>query len=166
MHIPTLTATAITLLLALNTATQLVEAKVDSLTWDQAYSKAKGLVDKMSLEQKIAITNGAGWTKTPCVGNTNAITNPDFPSLCLQDSPLGIRFAHNVTSGVAGVNAAASFDKEAILARGVYLGKENRAKGIHVTLGPAMNFVSELKIKKLSVLVYLYHYLKKLDARS
>lgn len=141
MHIPSLSTTAITLLLAANAITNLVEAKVDLLTWEVAYTKAKALVGKMSLEQKVSIATGSGWGNGLCVGNTYAVANPDFPSLCLQDAPLGIRTANNVTAGVAGVNAAASFDKTQIYNRGVYMGQEFRGKGIHVQLGPAMNMM-------------------------
>jgi beta-glucosidase len=141
MHLPSLSTTAIALLLAAKAANNLVEAKVDVLSWDQAYQKAEQLVDKMSLEQRVNITTGVGWMNGPCVGNTYGTEDPYFPSLCLQDAPLGIRFANNVTSGVSGINAAASFDKKAIYARGSYMGKEFRGKGIHVQLGPAMNFM-------------------------
>ncbi|KAG1440551.1 hypothetical protein G6F56_011871 [Rhizopus delemar] len=141
MYIPSLSAVAVTVLLAASTAVQAAEAKINLLSWDEAYDKAKVLVDQMSLEQKVNITTGVGWMNGPCVGNTYEITKPDFPSLCLQDAPLGIRFANNVTSGVSGINAAASFDRKAIHDRGVYMGKEFRGKGIHVQLGPAMNFM-------------------------
>ena len=140
MQLPSLSTTAITLLVAVNAAS-MVQAKVNVLSWDDAYKKAKVLVDQMSIEQKVNITTGVGWENGRCVGNTYAISNPDFPGLCLQDAPLGMRFADNVTSGVAGVNAAASFDKDAILARGQYMGQEFYGKGIHVQLGPGMNFM-------------------------
>ncbi|KAG2233832.1 glycoside hydrolase superfamily [Thamnidium elegans] len=143
MHLPSLSTTAITLLFAANAATTLVEAKVKPLSWDAAYNKAEALVSQMSLEQKVAITTGSGWMKGACVGNTYGTTNPDFPSLCLQDAPLGIRFASNVTSGVSGINAAASFDRKAIRERAEYMGKEFKGKGVHVQLGPAMNFMRD-----------------------
>lgn len=143
MHIPPLSKVAITLLLTANSLSRIVEANVNVLSWDQAYDKAKELVNKMSLDQKVSITTGSGWEKGRCVGNTFATTDPYFPSLCLQDSPLGIRMADNITSGVSGINAAASFDKKQIRARGVYMGQENRGKGVNVQLGPAMNFVSK-----------------------
>lgn len=119
----------------------LVEAKVNVLSWDAAYSKAEILVGKMSLEQKVAITTGVGWMNGLCVGNTYGTTDPYFPSLCLEDAPLGMRFANNVTSGVAGVNAAATFDRVAMKALGVYMGQEFYGKGVHIQLGPAMNFM-------------------------
>ena len=96
----------------------------EPLTWDAAYQKANELVGQMSLEQKVNITTGTKWRRTKCVGNTYAITEPDFPSLCLQDGPLGIRFADNITAGVAGITAASSWDKAAIRDRGRYMGRE------------------------------------------
>ncbi|KAI7873124.1 glycoside hydrolase superfamily [Mucor mucedo] len=95
----------------------------------------------MTLEQKVNITTGVGWQSGPCVGNSGRTTGPDFPELCLQDSPLGMRFTDGVSSGVAGINAAASFDREAIRKRGEYMGQEFRAKGAHVQLGPSMNML-------------------------
>ena len=111
------------------------------LTWDEAYDKAYALVHQMSLEQKVGLATGMGWEKTLCVGNTYASENPDFPSLCLQDSPMGIRFGNNVTAGVSGITAAASFDKTAIRQRGEYMGREFRAKGVHYQLGPSIDIM-------------------------
>ncbi|KAI8138617.1 glycoside hydrolase superfamily [Fennellomyces sp. T-0311] len=112
------------------------------LSWDEAYAKAEALVSQMSLEQKVNITTGTKWRRTKCVGNTYAVEGgPEFPSLCLQDGPLGIRFADNVTAGVAGITAASSWDKKAIRDRGMYMGKEFRNKGIHVQLGPSVDLL-------------------------
>lgn len=60
MHLPSLSSTALALLVAANAAT-LTQAKVNVLSWDVAYDKAKSLVDQMSLEQKVNITTGVGW---------------------------------------------------------------------------------------------------------
>ncbi|KAI9030703.1 glycoside hydrolase superfamily [Phycomyces nitens] len=110
-------------------------------SWDLAYEKAEGLIGQMTLAQKVNITTGVGWMGGPCVGNSGMTTNPDFPGLCLQDSPLGVRFSGLVSSGVAGINAAASFDREAIRNRGQYMGREFRDKGVNVQLGPSMNMM-------------------------
>jgi beta-glucosidase len=114
---------------------------INVLSWDEAYEKARTLVQAMSLEQKVNITTGVGWMTGACVGNSGRTTNPDFPELCLQDAPLGMRFTDGISSGVAGVNAAASFDREAIRKRGEYMGAEFRAKGAHAQLGPSMNMM-------------------------
>ncbi|KAI9365584.1 glycoside hydrolase superfamily [Pilaira anomala] len=118
-----------------------IQANVNTLTWDEAYAKAKRVVNQMNLEQKIITVSGIGYENGLCAGNTNATIDPDYPSFCLQDSPIGVRFADDVTAGVAGINAAASFDRDAIRKRGEYLGKEFRGKGVHVQLGPALNFL-------------------------
>lgn len=112
MHLQTLSSSALTLLLAFNAATSLVDAKINVLSWEDAYEKAGSLVSQMSTEQKVSIATGIQWQRGLCMGNTYGTEEPYFPSLCLQDSPLGIRHAANVTSGVAGINAAASWDKK------------------------------------------------------
>jgi beta-glucosidase len=62
----------------------------------------------------------------------------DFPSLCLQDGPLGLRYAHNITAFPAGITIGATWNRELMQARGFALGKEARLKGVNVILGPAM----------------------------
>lgn len=113
---------------------------IQILSWDEAYAKAAKLVSKMTLEQKVNITTGVGWMGGRCIGNTGSAL-PYFPELCLQDSPLGVRLVDGVSSGVAGINAAASFDKQAIRRRGEYIGEESRALGIHALLGPGVNMM-------------------------
>lgn len=108
---------------------------VDVLSWDDAYTKARALVDQMTLDQKAGMVTGMGWSTSNCVGNTYPIQDPYFPSLCLQDGPLGIRFSDNTTAGVAGITAAASFDKDLIYKRGRYMGEESYGKGVNFQLG-------------------------------
>lgn len=102
MYLPSLTTTALVLLAAVSSVSQARPASkyTDPISWDAAYKKAEALVNKMSLDQKVGLATGMGWEKTNCVGNTYASTDPDFPSLCLEDSPLGIRFGNNVSAGL------------------------------------------------------------------
>lgn len=65
-------------------------------------------------------------------------SNAGFPPLCLQDGPLGIRFAPNATAFPAGLTAAASFNRTLFRLRGTLHGLEARLKGVNVILGPAM----------------------------
>lgn len=74
----------------------------------------------------------------PCVGNTGPVPRLGFPSLCLQDGPLGVRFADKITSWPAGITTGGTWDKKLFLARGVGMGAEFRGKGAHIMLGPAM----------------------------
>lgn len=43
------------------------------------------------------LRTGTGWNMGPCVGNTGSVPGK-FPSLCLQDGPLGVRYADLITA--------------------------------------------------------------------
>jgi len=60
--------------------------------WAPAYAKAATALAKLTNANKVALATGIGWEKGPCVGNTGAVPIIGFPSLCLQDSPLGYVF--------------------------------------------------------------------------
>lgn len=81
-----------------------------------------------------------------------------FPSLCLQDGPLGIRFADHSTAFPAGVTVGATWNRDLMSVssraqityrshshdlfvryqRGRLHGREARMKGVNVLLGPSM----------------------------
>ena len=73
-----------------------------------------------------------------CVGNTGPANSVGFPALCLQDGPLGIRFADRITAFPAGITTGATWNRELMRQRGAAHGREARLKGVHVLLGPAM----------------------------
>jgi beta-glucosidase len=106
--------------------------------WADSYRKAAKLVSQMTLVEKVNITTGVGWMMGLCVGNTGPVPRLGFPSLCLQDGPLGIRFADNITAFPAGITVGATWNRELAFQRGKALGIEARLKGINVILGPAM----------------------------
>lgn len=106
--------------------------------WSAAYEKASRLVSKMSLTEKVNITTGTGWRMGPCVGNTGSAEAAGFPGLCLQDGPMGVRFADSVTVFPAGVTVAGTWDRSLIQRRGEALGREMRGKGVNVMLGPSV----------------------------
>jgi beta-glucosidase len=56
--------------------------------------------------------------------------------MCLQDSPLGIRFADLVSAFSSGVNVAATWDRGLAYAQGAAMGYEHRNKGVDFQLGP------------------------------
>ncbi|KIW00713.1 uncharacterized protein PV09_07698 [Verruconis gallopava] len=106
--------------------------------WEQSYKKAAELVREMDVVEKVNITTGTGWMMGMCVGNTGPVDRLGFPSLCLQDGPLGIRWADNITAFPAGVTVGATWNKELMEQRGEALGQEARLKGVNVLLGPSM----------------------------
>jgi len=107
--------------------------------WAQAWAKAKAKIASFSLEEKVNVTTGVGWEGGRCVGNTPAILSQNFPGLCLEDSPLGVRNADFVTSFPTGINTAASFNRRLIRLRGLLMGREHVGKGVNIALGPMMN---------------------------
>ncbi|WVO12926.1 hypothetical protein L204_100534 [Cryptococcus depauperatus] len=107
--------------------------------WVEAHSKAKEYLQDWTIEEKVTLTTGVGWQIGRCVGNIAAIPSRNFSGLCLQDSPLGVRFTDHVSAFPAGINVASTFDKDLIYARGYAMGKEFKGKGVNVALGPMTN---------------------------
>lgn len=104
--------------------------------WAAASAKAITALAKLAQDDKIAIVTGVGWQKGPCVGNTAAISKIGYPSLCLQDGPLGVRYAQGVTAFPAGITTGSTWDVNLMYTRGNFLGAEAKALGVHVQLGP------------------------------
>ncbi|PAV15192.1 glycoside hydrolase family 3 [Pyrrhoderma noxium] len=109
--------------------------------WVAAYTKAKSSLAKMSTTDKVNLATGVGWENGACVGNTPAISSIDFPGLCLEDSPLGVRSADLVSAFPPAINVAATFNRDLMRQRGAAMGEEFKGKGVHVALGPMMNIM-------------------------
>ncbi|KAJ6150924.1 hypothetical protein N7470_007518 [Penicillium chermesinum] len=101
-----------------------------SKEWEESYGKAHDMVGRMTLLEKVNVTTGTGWMMGLCLVG--------FPSLCLQDGPLGLRFADNITAFPAGITTGATWNRQLMRARGSALGEEARLKGVNVLLGPSM----------------------------
>ncbi|KAL5316134.1 hypothetical protein ACEPPN_017012 [Leptodophora sp. 'Broadleaf-Isolate-01'] len=119
--------------LALATSTHAAPGDGD---WATAYSKAKTALAKLSTANKVSMVTGKGWMKGPCVGNVAVVAAIGFPELCLQDGPLGVRYAQQVTAFPAGITTGATWDTSLFYAFGNALGAEAKALGVHVQLGP------------------------------
>ncbi|KAF3312915.1 hypothetical protein TWF173_006498 [Orbilia oligospora] len=104
--------------------------------WSEAYSKAQAVVAQMTIAEKVNLTSGVGWEGEQCVGNTGGVPRLGIRGLCLQDSPLGIRFGQYSSAFPAGVTIAATWDDDLAYARGFAMGVEHRGKGVDVQLGP------------------------------
>lgn len=108
-----------------------------ALGWEEAYAKAKDFVSQLTLLEKVNLTTGIGWLGGQCVGQVGSVPRLGLRSLCMQDSPLGIRFADYASAFMSGQTIAASFDRDLLYARGKAIGEEHKGKGINVVLGPA-----------------------------
>ena len=107
-------------------------------SWEESYREAAVMVNKMSLVEMVNVTTGTGWSQNLCVGNTAPALEAGFPALCLQDGPLGLRFADHITAFPAGLTVGATWNRDLMYKRGRALGLESRLKGVNVLLGPAM----------------------------
>ncbi|THU91448.1 glycoside hydrolase family 3 protein [Dendrothele bispora CBS 962.96] len=74
-----------------------------------------------------------------CVGNIAANEDKGFSGLCLEDSPIGVRYADFVTAFPTGIHAASTWNRGLIRLRGLLMGREHVGKGVNVALGPMMN---------------------------
>lgn len=98
----------------------------------------------MSLVEKVNITTGTGWSQNLCVGNTAPANSVGFPSLCLQDGPLGLRFSDHSTAFPAGITVGATWNRDLMYKRGHAHGQEAKGKGINILLGPAMGPIGRM----------------------
>ncbi|KAA8568708.1 hypothetical protein EYC84_007708 [Monilinia fructicola] len=104
--------------------------------WEEAYVKAKDFVSQLTLLEKVNLTTGVGWEGEACVGNVGSIPRLGLKSLCMQDSPVGVRFSDFNSVFSSGQSVAATFDRGLMYARGYAMAQEHKAKGVTVQLGP------------------------------
>ncbi|KAI1824970.1 glycoside hydrolase superfamily [Xylaria intraflava] len=107
-------------------------------SWAESYRKASEMVARMSLPEKVNVTTGTGWQMGLAVGNSGPAVNVGFPSLALQDGPLGIRFADNSTAFPAGITVGATWNRDLMYQWGNAHAIEARKKGVNAILGPCM----------------------------
>lgn len=105
-------------------------------SWDEALSKARSFVAKLTTDEKIGLVTG-GYTQPslPCVGSVGGIERLEFDGLCFSDGPAGYSRSDGVSVFASGITVAATWDRDLMYKRGVALGEEFRAKGAHVHLG-------------------------------
>lgn len=106
--------------------------------WGGAYERAQNFVRQLTLAEKVNLTTGTGWQTERCVGQVGAIPRLGFRSLCMQDSPVGVRDTDYNSVFPAGGTIAASFDRSLFYQRGYDMGSEHKAKGVDVQLGPVV----------------------------
>ncbi len=88
--------------------------------WKVAIARARAYLaaSNFTLEERVTLATGVGWQNGRCVGNTPSIDRVGWKGLCLEDSPLGVRDTDGVSAFPAGINVAATFDKDLAYRRG------------------------------------------------
>ncbi|KAI8619306.1 glycoside hydrolase family 3 protein [Chytriomyces sp. MP71] len=113
----------------------------ESHPWHASTQRARAAVATLSRAEKLNTIMGTGYAGGPCLGNVPALPQVGFHGLCLQDSPLGVRYVSNVTAFPAHINVAATFDAGLMERYGRAVGEEFRFHGVNVYLGPMMNLL-------------------------
>ncbi|MDZ7265011.1 MAG: glycoside hydrolase family 3 protein, partial [candidate division KSB1 bacterium] len=96
-----------------------IEAKIDSL------------IQQMTLEEKAEMVGGTGFDSKP-------LARLGIPALRMTDGPVGVR-SGQATAFPVSVAMAATWDPDLIRQLGQALGREAKAKGKNVLLGPCLN---------------------------
>ena len=104
---------------------------------DRIYKQAQELLAVMTLDEKVSLLSGRGSYDTQDIKRLN------LPSLQLWDGPNGVRSNNNepATAFPVGICMGSTWNPELIEKLGIALGKECRAFGVEVLLGPTMNII-------------------------
>ncbi|MFZ0616487.1 MAG: glycoside hydrolase family 3 C-terminal domain-containing protein [Chthoniobacterales bacterium] len=107
-------------------------------TGDQAAAierRVEQLLGKLTEEEKISLLAGDGNDGM----STIAIPRLGIPKLVMADGPQGVRAHGSACSFPSGIALAATWDPKLAFRYGEALGREARARGIHIQLGPGVN---------------------------
>ncbi|KAI1088101.1 glycoside hydrolase family 3 protein [Rostrohypoxylon terebratum] len=113
--------------------------------WATSYTKARALVAQLTLEEKVNLTGGIV-PDSSCSGIIPAIERVGFTGLCLSDAGNGVRTTDLSSSWAAGISVGASWNRDLANKRAVGMGKEFRAKGVHVALGPVVGPLGRITV--------------------
>ena len=93
------------------------------------------LLSALTLDEKIGLLAGDGQDGM----STKAIPRLGIPKLVMADGPQGVRAHGPACSFPSGIALAATWDPTLAFRYGEALGREARARGIHLQLGPGVN---------------------------
>ena len=98
-------------------------------------TRVNALLEKMTVAEKVALLSGADFWKTV------AIERLDIPSIQVTDGPNGVRSNNSepTTLFPVGVAMASTWNPPLIQNAAAAMGRETRAMGAHVLLGPNIN---------------------------
>jgi len=98
-------------------------------------ARVEAIVGKLTLEEKIDLLSGA-----PTQGSTRPNENAGIIEYKMADGPVGVHWwCKASTAYPTSVSAAASFNLELVGKLGWGLGKDSRARGVHLLLAPGVN---------------------------
>ena len=96
-------------------------------------ARVKAALSKMTLEEKVDLIAGVDGFYI------RDIAKAGLPRLKMSDGPVGVRNDGPTTAYPAGFTLAATWDPELANAFGTGIGRDARARGVHIWLGPGVN---------------------------
>ncbi|NDW08723.1 hypothetical protein D0T56_03520 [Dysgonomonas sp. 520] len=97
--------------------------------------RVNDLLSKMTLEEKIDYIGGYNDFYI------RGIKRLDLPEIKLTDGPVGTHKDGKSTAYPAGTLSAATWDTSLVYELGKQLGRDSRARGVHILLAPGMNII-------------------------
>jgi beta-glucosidase len=95
--------------------------------------RVEDLLKRLSLDQKIEMLSGDSWMAL------HGYAPLGIPAVKLSDGPEGVRCYGPSTAYAAGLALAASWDIHLAEKVGIAMGRDARARGVHILLAPGMN---------------------------
>jgi beta-glucosidase len=101
-----------------------------------------GLVERLTLDEKIDLVHGTADPSGEAVGYVPPVGRLDIPALRMVDGPLGVRLPDgSSTAFPASISLASTWDPALAREQGIAMGREVRAHGQNVLLGPGTNLI-------------------------
>jgi len=123
-------------LIPLNACTQAKQANKNThVAGPSLERRASELLQRMTLEEKVGLLSGADFW------NTVAIERLGIPAISVTDGPNGVRSNNSEATTLfpVGVAMASTWNPALIENVGAAIGRETRAVGAHILLGPNVN---------------------------
>jgi beta-glucosidase len=95
--------------------------------------RADAILARMTLEEKIDYVGGADGFYV------RAVPRLGLPAFRMADGPFGVRNVGPSTAYAAGIGLAATWDPALAHAVGAAIGRDARARGVHIMLAPGVN---------------------------
>lgn len=95
--------------------------------------RAEALTAQMTLEEKLDYIGGYNEF------HIRPVPRLGIPEIRMADGPQGVRNDTKSTLYPCGVAAAATWNRELVRQMGISLGRDSRARGVHILLGPGVN---------------------------
>ena len=110
--------------------TALLAAPAPAADVDQ---RAESILQKMTLEEKVDAIGGVNGFYV------RALPRLGLPAIKMADGPFGVRKNGPATTFAGGIALAAAWDPALARDVGATIGRDARARGVHIMLGPAVN---------------------------